>query len=78
MRTTLTLDDNLVTAVMKVTSAKTKTRAVTIALEQFVRRKKIDALRSLLGTFDVDPKPFSELRELEIAESKSRYRRRSR
>jgi len=77
MRTTLTLDEKLVTEVMKVTSAKTKTKAVTIALEQFVRRKKIDALRSLLGTLDVDPEPFANLRELEIAESKSEYRRRS-
>lgn len=78
MRTTLTLDDELVTEVMKATSARTKTRAVTIALEQFVRRKKIDALRSLLGTLDVNPEPFSQLRELEIAASKSKYRRRSR
>jgi len=78
MRTTVTLDDDLVTEIMKATSAKTKTRAVTIALEQFVRRTKIDALRSLLGTVDVDPRPFSQLRELEIAESKSKYTRRPR
>jgi Arc/MetJ family transcription regulator len=77
MRTTLTLDDELVTEVMKATSAKTKTRAVTIALEQFVRRQKIDALRSMLGTLDLDPEPFCRLRELGIAEPKGRYRRRS-
>jgi len=74
----LTLDDELVTEVMKATSAKTKTRAVTIALEQFVRRKKIDALRSMLGTLDVNPEPFRQLRELEVAESKTKYRRRPR
>lgn len=74
----MTLDDELVTEVMKATSAKTKTRAVTIALEQFVRRKKIDALRSMLGTLDVNPEPFRQLRELEVAESKTKYRRRPR
>lgn len=78
MRTTVTLDEDLVTEIMKATSAKTKTRAVTIVLEQFVRRKRIDALRSLLGTVDIDPRPFSRFRELEIAESKSKYGRRSR
>ena len=78
MRTTLTLDEQLVADVLKATDAKTKTRAVTIALEQFVRRKKIDALRALLGTVDIDPEPFARLRELEIAESNNRRGSRTR
>ncbi len=76
MRTTLTLDEGLVAEVMKATTAKTKTKAVTMALKQFVRRSKIDTLRSLLGTIQVDPEPFIKLRELEIAESNHKYRRR--
>jgi len=78
MRTTLTIDARLVDEVIEVSSAKTKTRAVTIALEEYVRRSKISRLRAMLGKIDVDPREFSQLRELEIAESKGPYGRRSR
>ena len=78
MRTTLTLDSKLVDRVIEVTSAKTKTRAVTIALEEYVRRSKINKLRALLGRVDLDPKRSSQLRELEIAETRGRYGRRPR
>jgi Mn-dependent DtxR family transcriptional regulator len=77
MRTTLTLDAQLVERVVEVSAAKTKTRAVTMALEEYVRRSRIHRLRALLGKVDVDPRGFSRLRELEIAEAKSHYGRRS-
>ena len=52
MRTSITLDEELVAEVMKVTPAKTKTRSVTIALKEYVKRKRIEKLRSLLGNVD--------------------------
>jgi len=71
MRTTVTLDEQLVSEVMKVTSAKTKTKAVTIALKELVKRKKIEKLRSLLGSIDIDEKEIRKLREMEIQEAEN-------
>lgn len=67
MRTTLTLDDNLFADLMRFTQAKTRTEAVNNALADWVRRKRLDALRGLRGKLriadDVDA-----LREHDIAE----------
>lgn len=78
MRTTLTLENDLVEEVLKATSAKNKTRAVTTALREFVRRKKIDRLRSLLGTVELDLESISKLRQLEMRETAGSYGKRSR
>ncbi len=68
MRTSITLDEELVAEVMKVTPAKTKTRSVTIALKEYVKRKRIEKLRSLLGNVDIDEERIRKLREMEIRE----------
>ncbi len=56
MRTTLNIDDNIMKFVMEETQAPTKTEAVRQALEDFVRRRKIEKLIALGGKvrFDVD------------------------
>ena len=56
MRTTLSIDDDTLKFVMKETGASTKTAAVREALEDFVRRRKIEKLISFGGRvrFDVD------------------------
>ena len=56
MRTTVTLDGKLVSEVLKMTAAKNKTKAVALALDEYIRRQKIDKLRALLGhvQFDMD------------------------
>jgi hypothetical protein len=69
MKSTITLDGKLVEEVMKVTPAKTKTRAVTIALAEHVRRKKVERLRSMLGKVDMDQVALEGLRNLEIQEA---------
>ncbi len=69
MRTSITLDEELVGEVMKVTPAKTKTRAVTIALKEYVKRKRIEKLRSMLGNVDVDEESLRKLKEMEIREA---------
>jgi len=56
MRTTINVDDEVLKFVLKETGAPTKTAAVRQALEDFVRRKKIEKLIALKGKirFDVD------------------------
>ena len=50
MRTTLDLDETLVSELMKATQAKTKTEAIHLAMTDLIRRKKIDRLKALSGT----------------------------
>lgn len=69
MRTTVTLDEKLVREVMKTTAARTKTGAVTRALQEHVRRMRIDKLRSLLGKVEIDSEGLKELREMELQEA---------
>ena len=56
MRTTINVDDNTLDFVMKETGALTKTEAIRKALEDYVRRRKIEKLIALKGKikFDVD------------------------
>ena len=49
MRTTLNLDDQLIDELMKATQARTKTEAITQAISDLIRRKKLEELKSLSG-----------------------------
>jgi Arc/MetJ family transcription regulator len=69
MRTTVTLDGRTVAEVMKMTAAKTKTKAVAMALDEFIRRTKIDILRSMLGKVELDVRAIEELREADRRET---------
>ncbi len=50
MRTTLDLDESLITELMKATKAKTKTEAIHLAMKDLIRRKKIERLKALSGS----------------------------
>lgn len=54
MRATLNIPDELIEAAQEATGARTKTEAITIALREVVRRKKIDKLLALAGKIDID------------------------
>ena len=54
MRTTVTLDENLVRELMEFSDAKTKTTAVALAVKEQIRRAKLRKLSDLLGTVDFD------------------------
>ncbi len=56
MRTTLNIDDGTLGYVIKETGASTKTEAVRQALQDYVRRRKIQKLIALKGKvrFDLD------------------------
>ena len=60
MRTTVTLDENLVRELLKLSDAKTKTAAVAFAVQEQIRRAKLKKLASLLGTITVDEKAVDE------------------
>jgi Arc/MetJ family transcription regulator len=54
MRTNIDIDDKLMAEAMKFTKAKTKKEAVTIALEDIVRRYKQLGILELRGKIDGD------------------------
>ena len=60
MRTTVTLDANLVRELVSLSEAKTKTAAVAFAVQEQIRRAKLKKLASLLGTVTVDVKVINE------------------
>jgi Arc/MetJ family transcription regulator len=54
MRTTLDLPDDLINKAMKATKIKTKTRVITAALEDLIRKSKITGLKKYKGKVDLD------------------------
>lgn len=54
VRTTLDLPADLVTEAMKVSHQRTKTAVIVTALEEYVRRKRIQGLRNYRGKVDLD------------------------
>jgi len=53
MRTTLDLDETLVSELMKATDAKTKTEAIHLAMADVIRRKKLGQLKALSGQVNI-------------------------
>ena len=54
MRTTLDLPAPLIGEAMKVSHQKTKTAVIIAALEEFVRRNRIQGLKKFKGRIDLD------------------------
>ena len=54
MRTTLDLPEELLNEAMQATNIKTKTKVITIALEEMVRKSKISALKKYKGKIKLD------------------------
>lgn len=53
MRTTLYVDRNLLKEAMRLANTKKITEAVTLALKEFVHKRKIQELASKIGTLDL-------------------------
>ena len=56
MPTNLALDDNLIEEARRVGSHRTKKEAVSVALVEYVKRRKQLQLLKAFGTIDFDPK----------------------
>ncbi len=70
MRTTITLDEKLVSELVKLSGAKTKTAAVTAAVKEQIRRLKLKKLSDLLGTIGVGDEPIEEADSLDMGRAK--------
>jgi len=65
MRTTITLPDDIVKDLMHHTHTKKTTEAVIIAIQEWLRMKKISEIKKLRGKLDID-EHLRELRQREI------------
>ena len=65
MRTTLDVDEELLEGVVKATGQKTKSGAVHLALEDYLRRFRLRKLLALQGKLDLDVDDWYEFRHLE-------------
>jgi len=53
MRTTLDLPELLINEAMAVAHVKTKTKVITIALEEFIRKRNINKIKAYKGKIDL-------------------------
>ena len=65
MRVTVEIPDSLIKDLLKVTGERTKTRAICLAIKDYIRRKRKEKLLSLSGKikFDLD---WQEMEEIEL------------
>ncbi len=52
-KTTVVIEDELLTKAMEASGARTKKQAITTALKELIRRKNLEALRHEAGTYDL-------------------------
>lgn len=64
MRTTLDIDKKLLETVVALTGEKSKSKALNKALEEYIRERRIEELRAMLGTIDLVDNWY-ELRHME-------------
>lgn len=55
MATNLAIDDSLIDEARQIGHHKTKKEAVTVALQEYIRRRKQIEILELAGTIDYDP-----------------------
>ncbi|GAB60805.1 MAG: DUF2191 domain-containing protein [Candidatus Jettenia sp.] len=67
MRTTLNIDDLLMKQLLEVTHEKSKTRAITIAIKDYLKKKHIKDILSYQGTVDIENN-WQQLEKEEITE----------
>jgi len=74
MRATLNIPDELIEEVQRLSGQKTKTQAIVTVMEDFVRRKKMEALLALRGKISIDYDwEAEEGVELKAAEEREGY-----
>lgn len=71
MRATLNIPDELLTEVQKISGEKSKTKAIIIAMQEFINKKMINELISLRGKVHIDY-DWQKEEEIEIETQKKR------
>ena len=76
MRVAVEIPDSLIDDLLKVTGERTKTRAICLAIKDYIRRKRKEKLLSLSGKikFDLD---WQEMEEIELKGMKEREKLRN-
>jgi len=64
MRATVTIEKNILDSILRETHAKSKTSAVKIVIDDYLRRKKIEKIKSMKGKLEFD-KSAEEIRHYE-------------
>lgn len=67
MRTTLNIDDNLISKLIIITNEKSKTKAITIAIKDFIKKKKIEKIISFQGKLSIEDN-WQEIEKEELKE----------
>ena len=62
MRATVTIEKNILDSILRETHAKSKTSAVKIVIDDYLRRKKIEKIKSMKGKLEFD-KSAEEIRQ---------------
>jgi len=74
MRATLNIPDDLMKEVQRLSGQQSKTGAIVTAMEDFIRRNKMQALLALQGKVDIDYDwEREEEMELKAADERERY-----
>ncbi len=68
MKTTIDIPDKTLSDALFYTKAKTKKEAILTAVEDFIRRQKVESLTSSFGTWKIMTN--SEIESADIAETK--------
>jgi metal-responsive CopG/Arc/MetJ family transcriptional regulator len=71
MRATLNIPDDLLAEVQKISGEKSKTKAITTAMQEFIKQKKIKELIALKGKVQIDY-DWQKEEELELKAQKNR------
>jgi len=74
LRATLNIPDNLLSEVQRISGEKSKTKAIIIAMKEFIRQKKIKELIALSGKIQIED-VTAEMEELEIREMEENDKR---
>ena len=79
MRATLNIPDDLIETVQKLSGEKSKTKAITVAMQEYIRQKKLKDLLALKGnnslSFDWKAEEEKELKAQEKREKLLEKRR---
>jgi hypothetical protein len=72
MRATLSFSDDLIEDLVRETGAKNKTQAITRAIEDYLKKRRLEKLLSLQGKLDLEDN-WKEIEAVEMEELKKRH-----
>jgi hypothetical protein len=73
LRATLNIPDRLIDDLIRETKVKSKTQAITMAIEEFLQKKRLEKLLALEGKLDLEDN-WREMETLELEELKKHAR----